>query len=92
MTLGEDKYPKAVLTLGHFHPDLFTSALTKDRHPQLFPDLPERAWLAAYLQQRHPMCGYTASTGQGLGSVSPTDNWKMHLIKQRGLSSSEDEE
>lgn len=57
------------------------SELTKDRHLQLFPDLPERAWLAACPEQRHPMCGHTASPGQGLGSDPLTDNWN-----QRGAS------
>lgn len=66
--------------------------MTKDRHLQLFPDLSERAWLAAYLEQRHPMRGPTASTGQGLGSDPLTDNWKVHLIKERSPPSSEDEE
>lgn len=42
--------------LGNFTQSQFTSELTKDRHIQLFPDNPERAWLAACLEQRHPMC------------------------------------
>lgn len=39
---------------GNFAQSKFPSELTGDRYPQLFPDVPERAWLAAWLEQRHP--------------------------------------
>lgn len=83
--------------LGNFIQSQFTSKLTKDRHLQLFPDIPERAWLEACLEQRHLMCYLQkercqfcretgtvsiASSCRGLRSNPLTDNWKVQLIRQ----------
>ena len=42
--------------LGNFTQSQFTSELTTYRYLQLLPDIPERAWLAACLEQRHTTC------------------------------------